>query len=242
MNANSIIDFIQVFGSTFFIARQQEPCEELNRTILPFDWFFVVIILYLAVLAVVRLQIPAVFSPFQQTLQRKNPKNMFSKMNNSLKDLLFFLFILCAWTAFSLALAEALSFLGFVFPFEPLLFAFVVVFSYFFLKYLLKRISSWIFRMNSLFSEYISLAANTNFVWTLIAFPLIIINHYVDNEHLIWVIGFIFCVNFLQKFVLEWKLFSQKMKLLEVLLYLCTAEVLPLLLCARYVVNNVYKQ
>ena len=227
----------ETYPPAFFVTHPQKYDEELSRTALPFDWFFAIICLYAALLAFMRLQVPAIFFLFQQTLLGKKQRDLFSTIDNSLKDFLYFLLLLCSWIGFSLALMEALTFFGFTFPIKPTIFAFGVILCYFSLKYLLKRIASWVFRTNKEFSEYFPLTVHTNFVWALIAFPLLIFNHYIVNQYFIWIICFIFGINFLQKFVLEWVIFSKRMKPLEVSLYLCTIEVLPFLLFARYVMN-----
>ena len=207
-----------------------------DRTPLPFDWFFIAIFLYFAVLATVRLQVPTLRTLLQQTLRGKSQKSIFSKESN-LPPILTYLLILCSWFGFSLALAEVLTFFNIEIPFPPLLFSFVAVFLYFFLKYLLKQITSGLFRLHDAASEMMPLNVKTNFVWTLLALPLITINHYIANNYLIWVICGIFCVNFLQKFILSGAIFFKKLASLGILLYLCTIEILPLLLLARYAMN-----
>ena len=206
-----------------------------DRIPLPFDWFFVVIFSYFVILAIIRLQAPAIIFSIWQKKKQRNVED------NSPKFLIFSL-ILCSWTGFSLALAEVLSFFGFVLPFQPLLFVFAMVFLYFFLKHLLRKISSGLLRIHEVISKQISLTINSDFVWTLITFPLIVLNHYIENDYLIWIICFIFCVNFLQKFILSWMLFFRKLKTLEILLYFCTIDILPLLLLARYTLNYFYEQ
>lgn len=209
-----------------------------ERTPLPFDWFFVAVFSYFVILALIRLLAPTMVFPIWQ---KKKQRNLFFKDAN-LPNYLLLLLILCSWTGFSLALAEVLSFFGFVLPFQPLLFAFAMVFLYFFLKHLLRKISSGLLRIHEVISKQISLTINSDFVWTLITFPLIVLNHYIENDYLIWIICFIFCVNFLQKFILSWMLFFRKLKTLEILLYFCTIDILPLLLLARYTLNYFYEQ
>ena len=212
-----------------------------DRTPLPFDWFFVAVFFYFAVLAFIRLQIPTINVLFLQAWQLKKQKSAFPKENNLPKGV-FYLLIICSWLGFSLVLAEVLSFFGFAFPFTPLLFTFTAIFLYFSLKYLLKQISNGLLCIPDAFSEQMSLSVKNDFAWTLLALPLVTINHYIApncfiNKYLIGIIGFIFCINFLQKFILSWILFFRKLKLLEILLYLCTIEILPLLLLARTAMN-----
>jgi hypothetical protein len=217
-----------------FFTKHLKSYKELDKTKLSFDWFFAVFFSFLAILAVIRLCVPNLFSA---VLYRKTQRDLLSKTEKLPKNFLFFLLIASSWMGFSLALAEVLAFWDFAFPFEPLLFSAAVVFAYFFSKYLLKKIAGWLFQMDDAVAEHLSIAVNTNFVWVLAAFLLVLLNHYAANSYIIWVICLIFGVNFLQRLVLEWIIFSKKQRKMEILLYLCTIEVLPLLLFGRYVMN-----
>jgi hypothetical protein len=219
---------------TFFTSKQPKYSENLPREKQPFDWFFAALLLFLSILAVLRLLIPNLFSV---VLHKKSQKDLFQRTDNLSKNWLRFLLTAASWIGFSLALREALSLGKFLFPFEPFLFSSVIVLVYFLSKYLLKKILGWIFQIEGIISEHLSIAAKTNFAWSLIAFFLVIINHYAANDYLIWVICLVFCINFLQKSVWEWIIFSQKLRFFEILLYLCTIEILPLLLFTKYVMN-----
>lgn len=220
--------------TTFFATQSQSEPQELTRPLPSFDWFFATVLLYFALLAVVRLLAPALVFPIGQ---RKKQRTVISK-GDSVSSGLLFVLILCSWLGFSLALAEVLSFWHFPFPFSPLLFTPMLIFCYFSVKYILKKIVNKLFRFQDLASEQMPLANNANFIGTLLAFPLIVINHYMENNFLIWAICVIFGINFLQKLFLSGRVFFKKLRILEILLYLCTIEILPLLLLARYIVDN----
>jgi len=228
----------KIYIPTFFTSKQQEFCENPTHEKPPFDWFFTALFLFLSMLAFLRLQIPNLSLT---VLYKKRQRNSFQRTENLPKTLLFFLQIFASWIGFSLALTEILSFGEFHFPFDPLLFSSIIVFVYFFSKILLKKIFGWVFQLGNIVSDHQSVVVNTNFTWVLIAFFLVIINHYAANNYLIWIICFIFCINFLQKLVGGWIIFSKKLRFFEILLYLCTIEVLPLLLFARYVISYFYK-
>jgi len=223
--------------SHFFVSEQKEIYDEINRTQTSFDWFFVVLFLFLTLLAFLRLQNPNIFLLLRQVLSRKKQRDAFSRRESSSKNFLFFLLIICSWLGFSLAFTEILSFFDFAFPFEPLFFAFIFLFCYAFLKYLLRKMAIQLFQIGDIIAEHRQMAIPANFVGILIIFPLATINHYAANDYLIWVICILFCVNFLQKFFFAWIIFPKKMRIFEILLYLCTIEILPLLLFARYIIN-----
>lgn len=230
-------EIVENGNTTFFLARQQrENYNELNRKAIAFDWSLVGFFLYLILLALLRLQIPAVFFLLQQILWGKKRRDLF-KIDNPLRDFLHFSLIVCSWIGISLALMEGLSFFNFAFPFEPVFFSLTFTFCYFFLKYFLKRISDWAFQMDSISTQHMLFAVNANFVWALVAFPLIVVNHSFENKYLIGIVCVIAGINFLQKLISGWMLFSQKLKNFENLLYLCTLEVFPFLLFARYILN-----
>jgi hypothetical protein len=212
-----------------------------DRTPLAFDWFFIAIFAYAALLAAIRLQVPTMQMLFQQTLRVKKQKSIFSKENDLPKGLMYLL-IPCSWFGFSLALAEILPFFGIIPAFPTLPFAFTAVFLYFSLKFLLKQITNGLFRLRDDASDMMPLAVKANFIWSLLALPLITINHYIENNYLIWVIFGIFCVNFLQKFILNGIMLFKKLRTLGILFYLCTIEILPLLLLMRYAINYFYEQ
>jgi len=218
----------------FFTSKQPKFWENLAREKPTFDWFFAALILFLSTLAFLRLQIPTLFPALWN---KKKQRNLYQRTENLSKILLFLLQVFASWVVFSLALTEILSYWKFLFPFEPLFFSSVIVFIYIFAKFFLKKISSWLFQMGDIASEHLSIVVNANFSWGLAAFFLVVINHYAANDYLIWIICAVFCINFLQKLVLEWMIFSKKLRFFEILLYLCTIEILPLLLLARYVVN-----
>lgn len=232
-----LVEITEVHGRNFFISWQQEPFELLNRTKPVFDWFFAILLLFLVILALIRLQNPNIFFPFRQILSKKKQKNTFSKTENASKKFGIFLMVICSWIGFSIAFADILSFFNFPFPFEPLFFPFIVFLFYFSSKYLLGIVSAWLLQIEVIDSERRQMAIYTNFVWVLISFPLVVINHYTVNDYLIWIICFIFCVNFLQKLFFTWIIISKKLKPFEILMYLCSIDILLLLLFARYIIN-----
>ena len=239
-NLTSLLERDEVrnaYVPAFFTSQKQTNFEDQTREKSPFDWVFVALFLYLSTLAFLRLQIPELYS----IILHIKKKNLFPRTENLSKVLLYLSLIFASWIGFSLALTEGLHFWGFHFPFEPLLFSSILVFIYFSSKFLLKKISGWMFQMNNVVSEHLSIAINTNFTWVLIAFLVVIINHYVENNYLIWIICVIFCIIFLQKLFLEWIIFSNKLRFFEILLYLCTIEVFPLLLFAKYIMGSFYK-
>jgi len=227
----------EIYIPPFFSPQQKEPYEEANRTKHAFDWFFIVLFLFSALLAFLRLQNPNIFVLLRQVLSRKKQRDVFLKKENASKNFLSSLLSICSWIGFSLAFAEVLSFFNFTFSFEPLFFTLVIVFFYLFLKYLLRKILTELFQTDNLAAEYTQMTVSTNFVAILISLPLVTINHYVANNYLIWVICLPFCVNFLQKLFFSWIIFSQKLRTFEILLYLCTIELLPPMLLARYIIN-----
>ena len=230
-------DTADVSCSNFFILRQTASYSKSNRPQSPFDWFFAVLFLFLVTLAVIRLRNPDLFLPLQHIWSKRKQKDAFPKTGNLSRNFGVLLLILCSWTGFSMAFAEVLSFFHFPFLFDPLFSAFAVLFAYSFAKYLLEKMTAWLFQSNSVASKRILMAVHTNFIWILAAIPLIVVNHYVANHFLCWIICFIFCMNLLHKLLFTWIIFSRKLHPLNILLYLCTIEILPLLLGIKYIIN-----
>jgi len=221
----------------FFTSQPQPPFEKSLRKRENFDWFFILIFLFLTMLAVIRLSIPNFFRIF---LSKKRKRDLYEDTDNVLKTLVQFILLTSSWTGFSLALSEVLSFLKFTFPYDILPVSFALPLIYFSMKYLAKRISGWIFRINKLITEHLARCVNVDFFWVLFAFLLVMINHYLKNDYLIWAVGGIFCINFLHKFFLACIIFSKKLAFLEILLYLCTLEILPILLFTKYLIMNYF--
>ena len=236
-NAIKSSDAAEDCTSNFFISKQKEFYEETNRSDFPFDWFFVVLFLFLVPLAFIRLQNPSLFLSLQLVLGKKKQQEILPKTGSLSKNSGVFLLVICSWIGFSIAFIEILSFFDFSLPFEPLFFAFLLIFSYFFSKYLLEKMAAGLFQLEDVASNRIRMAVYANFVWALVGFPLAIINHYTENNYLFWIICLVFCANFLHKLVFSWIILSSKLKLFEILLYLCSIDVLPLLLFARYLMS-----
>lgn len=221
----------------FFIPQLQEACGEINRAKPAFDWFFVVLLCFCCLLAFVRLQNPNVFLLLWQVIGKKKPREVFLKRDYASKNFLSLLLMVCSWMGFALALAEVLAFFGAAFPMEPLFFAFACLFFYYTGRYILRMTAMRLFQIGDLVVEYRQMSVSANFVGTLLTLPLVTINHYVPNAYLVWIICGFFGVYFIQKIFFVWIVFSKKLHGFEILLYLCTLELLPLLLCARYLFN-----
>lgn len=101
------------------------------------------------------------------------------------------------------------------------------------------RISGKIFRTRSESDEYLLTNIIFNTGAGLVAFPFVFAGHYADNVISIYIAGTIFIIGVLMRFVrsIFVGLSAQSFPVVYLFLYLCTLEILPLLVIYKVLIN-----
>jgi hypothetical protein len=244
---------------THFIMQQTtKPFEDLSYSRSGFDWFFVISLVFLSLLVIVRLRSPKIFSTSYDSLQKgKLTDGSYANQSSSSKQLAFLLPI-CSWIGISLILYIFMFFCvqnnyldipqfdkNFI-----LKFSFVFTVIYFSIRFVLLKAMSVLFDIKNTVLEYQHLLGYVDFVLVILSFPFVFIYTYygippsyseeyplLKNISLI-LIFLIFIVLNAYKVIKGWGVFRRDFRLHEYFLYLCTIEILPLLVFLKFSIDT----
>ncbi|MDR0368235.1 MAG: DUF4271 domain-containing protein [Bacteroidales bacterium] len=240
---------------THFLVRQTaKPFEDLSYPSSGFDWFFVISLIFLSLLVIIRLRLPKIFSTSYDSLQKgKLTDSNYAGRSSSSKQLAFLL-PLCYWIGISLILYVFMCFCvqnnyldisqtdeNFI-----LKFSFIFIVIYFVMRFVLHKAMSILFNIKNTVSEYQHLLGYVDFVLVMLSFPFVFVYTYygmpssygeeyplLKNISLI-LIFLIFIVLNTYKMIKGWGIFRRNFRLYEYFLYLCTIEILPLLIFFKF--------
>lgn len=240
----------------FFVQQQAEPFKDLSYQVSGFDWFFIISLLFFSLLAIIRLQSTKLFATSYDAILKG--KFADSNYDNSSSKRWSFLLFICSWIG--------LSFIFYILMFFCvknnyfhllqtdknfiLKFSFVFIAVYFVVRFILLKLISVLFNMENIVSEYQYLLSRVDFILGILSFPLIfvyayygIFSFYGETYPLLISILFIFIllifiVLIIHKTIKGWGIFRKKFRLHEYFLYLCTIEILPLLVFLKFAMST----
>ena len=102
-------------------------------------------------------------------------------------------------------------------------------------KFLLMKISGFIFSIQKLISGYLSILSISNFVYAIIAMPMLIFYQFITSSYQPYLLGLIlilFCFNTIYKYLRTGGFILNNFQFPKfyLFLYLCTLEIMPLLI------------
>ncbi len=235
---------------TYFLIQQQaKPFENLSYQNSGFDWFFIISLLFLFLLAIIRLQFSKLFVISYDVLA-KGKFNDSNYDNQRLSSERFsFLFFMCLWIGISFLFYILIFFCikkgYFHLPQTDknliLKFSFVFIAICFIVRFILLKLISLLFNIKSIVSEYQYVLSRMDFISVILSFPFVFIYVYYEislfcgetyplltNILLIFILLISILLMF-YKIIKGWGIFRKKFRLHEYFLYLCTIEILPFL-------------
>jgi hypothetical protein len=107
--------------------------------------------------------------------------------------------------------------------------------TFYLLKFLLMKISGFIFSIQKLISGYLSILSISNFVYAIIVMPMLIFYQFITSSYQPYLLGLIlilFCFNTIYKYLRTGSFILNNFQFPKfyLFLYLCTLEIMPLLI------------
>lgn len=241
----------------FLIQEQAKTFEDSPYLHSGFDWFFILALSFLLLLAFIRLRSSKTFSTSYEALTKgKFIENSYDSQNSFSKRLSLPLFI-CSWIGLSSILyIFSLFYTNYYYRLfdldknSVLLFSVILIAIYFAIRYFLYQSVSLLFNIKNIISEYQYLQTRMEFVVVILSFPFVFIYAYYcspsmlsekNSLHvyiLLIIIALIFIILFTHKIIQGWGIFKRKFRLHEYFLYLCTIEILPLFIFVKFAINT----
>lgn len=207
------------------------------------DWLTIVLVAAMVLIATVRFSYSKYVSNlFQSLLNSSTAFRMFREKNYTILhgafrlDLLFYII-------FSVFVYQVIGFFQLELIYNKLAFfasIFGLVFAYFFLKKMIYRLLGLIFERGSETNEYLFIVDNFNRTLGIILFPVVaLINYYPADRPVYMVVTGLIVVGVFYLFLLQRGfliLLKKHFSIFYLFLYLCTLEILPLLLIYKGVV------
>ncbi len=119
--------------------------------------------------------------------------------------------------------------------FEEYVFICTLIALFYLAKFILLKITGFIFSMQRLISGYLSILSVSNFVYSIIIIPLLLFYQFLDNHLqpiLLAIILILFCFNTVYKYLRTGSFVINNFQFPKfyLFLYLCTLEIMPLLI------------
>lgn len=242
----------------FLVQQQAKPFENLLYQNSEFDWFFIISLLFLSLLAIIRLRSVKIFATsYDVLLKGKFMDNSYDNQNFSSKRLSLPLFI-CSWIGISFLLYILMFFCiknNYFHVLQTdknsiLIFSFIFIAICFIARFILLKLTSILFNMENVVSEYRYFLSHVDFILVILLFPFIFIYAYYGvfsfyGETYPFLISIplififlIFIILIFHKMIKGWEIFRKKFRLHEYFLYLCTVEILPLLGFLKFAIST----
>ena len=229
---------IQLFGGgSFFNKIPAQIFENNPRLMCGFDWFFMISLLFLLLLAVIKLNFAKTTKALKKTMRGNYKINIFGNESAHINFPLF-PFILCICIVFSLA------FYSFFYQshenIDDIFFlkSFIVIMGFIIGRFVLVKFVGLLFKIKNIISEFEQITTIMIFLATILCFPFIFIAYYYDFPLFLTLALLIFALIFLYRIGQGWIIFRKRMKIYEYFLYFCTIEILPLLVFFKLVTNR----
>ena len=242
--------------ATHFLTKQPAPpFENLSYNLTEFDWFFIISLVFFLFLMIIRLRSFNLFTTSYDVLLKRKSGSGYgssSQINNRLP----IFFSLCMWVGLSLVL-YCMAFYGSseslpitIADNRILKWSFIVTAVFILLQLFLLKIVSILFNVKNLEVEYRRLRIKLYFILSILVFPLVFLFIYYQFissfgqiysiliSLLLICIFLIFMVLLFHQLIQGWRVFRKKFRLYEYFLYLCTIEILPLLLFLKLAISS----
>ncbi|MDR2410462.1 MAG: DUF4271 domain-containing protein [Bacteroidales bacterium] len=226
-------------AGSFIIAHPASSFEHRPLPSLEFDWVFIISFIFLMLLGLIKvifLRTPQMLS--YRMLMRKTYKktNYLKEMSNSYFSTLPFM--MCSWIVYSLILY---TFIHPLFDYSnnmTLFLSFCFTLLLFVIRFFLFKIVELLFGIKNIISMFRHLTKTIDFFIAFLSFPFVIMNCYYSHLFLTISIIVIFSALFLYRIFMEWGFLKQSFQMYEYFLYLCTIEILPLLILLKFISNK----
>lgn len=226
---------LQPESKSFLNSTLSQPFEDRPLVLQKMDWFFIISILFLFFLALIRLNTRKSFSLSYRELVKKNSKY---RTYNSGTHFSSSLFVICTCLVFSLAFFVFFKQLSEQANTRIFLWTFMMVLFFLFIRFVLLRMIGGLFNIKNIISEWENATVILNFTSAVLCFPFIFIAYYYSSLFLLVFPLLIFIVLFLFRFTRGWTIFRKGLRIHEYFLYLCSIEILPLLILLKLVTNR----
>jgi hypothetical protein len=240
---------VQTECSAGYDSQEQEPASFLNTTLSqPFedrphvlqkwDWFFGISLVFLLLLAFIKLVFYKSFIlSYRELIKGMSASRTY---NNDSSQTRFPFLLLIVGTCFVCSLAIYVIFCQ-LFEQENMLFflqIFAMVMCFLFVRFFILKIVGFLFNIKSILSQWSDVTDMLYFISSVLCFPFIFIAYYYSSSFFLVLSLIIFSLIFLYGFTLGWTICKKKIRIYEYFLYLCTIEILPLLLFLKFVTSR----
>ena len=241
--------------SHFLLQQPAAPFENLSYSSTEFDWFFVLSLVFLLFLAIIRLRSFKVFTTsYDMLLKGKSGRGYNSDNQVNLKTPV--LFVLCMWIGLSFIVYCLAFYISSDYSQTPitnnyiLKWSFIATAAFILLQSFLLKTVSVLFDMRNIEIEYRRLRFKLYFILTVLAFPFVFLFVYYQSIsslgqiHSIAILLLLACILLIctillfHQLVQGWQIFGKKFQLYEYFLYLCTIEILPLLIFFKLAISS----
>jgi hypothetical protein len=225
-------------GKSFLVQTPALPFENRSRSTSEFDWGFILFFVFLLLLAFIKANF---LKPLKTSY--KILTNGTYNQNTSKPELIYpyfsiFPLIVCSWIIFSFILytfiCQSIDRSGNII----LLWSFIFSLIFFIIRFFLLKLVGVLFDMKNAISEVKYLTKMINFIIALLTFPFIFINYYYSFPFFLIFVALIFVGLFIYRVLLGWNFLKQKFRIHEYFLYLCTIEILPVLILLKFILNE----
>lgn len=164
--------------------------------------------------------------------------NQFTRDDNFLKLRNTLLYFVLFTSVYGLLLKFLFNYFDISFEYKGLEeYVFICVFTggFYLMKFLLMKISGFIFSIQKLISGYLSILSISNFVYSIIIIPMLLFYQFIPQafqSYLLGIILILFCFNTIYKYLRTGSFILNNFQFPKfyLFLYLCTLEIMPLLI------------
>lgn len=222
----------------FLTTTLSKPFESRPHVLQQWDWFFIISLLFLSLLAIIRLRFYKSFSlSYRELIKGSSGSRAY---NNDVLPTRFPFSLLVVSTCIVFSLAFYVLFYQSFKQENILLFLwiFLMVMAFLILRFFLLKWVGLLFNIKNSISEWLELTVMLSFISAVLCFPFVFIAYYYSFLSLLVVSLIIFIVVFLIEFAGGWTIFKKSLRIYEYFLYLCTIEILPLLIFLKFITNR----
>ncbi len=124
--------------------------------------------------------------------------------------------------------------------YDEYVFITLFVMAFYAAKFLLMKLSGYVFSIQKLMSGYLSVISISNFIYAIFLIPMLILHYYLADNYAVWVFYLImisFCFNTVYKYLRTANFIINNFQFPKfyLFLYLCTLEIMPLLIIYKVV-------